>query len=81
MPKGGNKMDTKSDDQIPAIKATIEANKQVADNNHRETTENTKQLTDTLNQVLVELKDKKNISKYSPAQKDTLTTPEPTTTV
>ena len=74
MPKGGNKMDTKSDDQLLAIEATIEdnnqeadKNKQEADKNHKEATENIKQLTETLNQVLAELKDKNNISKSLPA--------------
>ena len=45
-------MDTKSDDQFLAIEATIEANKQEIDKNHNETTENIKQLTETLNKVL-----------------------------
>ena len=88
MPKGGNKMDTKSDDQVLVIEATIEANKQEADKNkqeadknHKETTDNIKQLTETLNQVLVELKDKNNILKSSPAQKYTSTPPDPTTMV
>ena len=38
MPKGGNKIDTKYDDQFLAIEATIEANKKEADKNHKETT-------------------------------------------
>ena len=37
MPKGGNKMDTKSDEQFLVIEATIEANKQESDKNHKET--------------------------------------------
>ena len=74
-------MDTKSDDQFLAIEATIEANKQESDKNHNETTENIKQLTETLNTVLKGLTDKNNISKSSPAQKDTATPPDPTTTV
>ena len=85
-------MDTKSGDQFLAIESTIaankqeadetiEANKQEADKNHKETTENIKQLAETLNQVLAELKDKNNISRSSPAQKDTSTPPDPTTTV
>ena len=45
-------MDTKSDDQFLAIEATIEANKQKAYKKHKETTENIKHLTETLNQVL-----------------------------
>ena len=31
IPKGGNKMDTKSDDQFIILQATIESNKQEAD--------------------------------------------------
>ena len=74
-------MDTKSNDQFLAIEATIEANKQEADKNHNKTTENIKQLTETLNQVLAGLTDKNTISKSSPAQKDTTIPPDPTTTV
>ena len=74
-------MDTKSDGQFLAIEANIEVNKQEADKNHNETTENIKKLTETLNKVLKGLKDKNNISKSSPAQKDTMTPPDPTTTV
>ena len=74
-------MDTKSGDQFLAIEATIESNKQEADKNHNKTTENIKQLTETLNKVLKGLTDKNNIQKSSPAQKDTTTPPDPTTTV
>ena len=82
MPKGGNNMDTKSDDQFLAIRATIKAKKQETDNNHKETNENITLLTETLNQFLAEMKrDKNNISKSSPSQKDTSTPPDPTTTV
>ena len=44
-------MDTKSDDQLLAIEATVEASKREADKNHKETTDNIKQITETLNQV------------------------------
>ena len=81
MPKGGNKMDTKSDDQFLSIESTIESNKQEADNNHKEATDNIKQITETLNQILAEMKDKKNIPKSSTYQKDTSTPTDPTTTV
>ena len=75
-------MDTKSDDHLLDIEATIEANKQEDDKNHKEATENTKQIIETLNQVLAEMKNNKNnVSKSSPAQKDTLTTSDPNTTV
>ena len=80
MPQGGNMMNTNSDDQFLAIEATIESNKHEADKNHKETTENIKQITETRNRVLEEMKDKNNISKSSPAQKDTSTPPDPTTT-
>ena len=36
MPKGANKMDTKSDEQLLVIEATIEANKQESEKNHKE---------------------------------------------
>ena len=75
-------MDTKSDDQFLAIEATIESNKQEADKNHKDTTENIKQIIETINQVLAETKkDKNNISKSSPVHKDTSTPPDPITTV
>ena len=74
-------MDTKSDDQFLAIESTIEANKQEADKNHNKTTENIKKLTETLNKVLKGLTDKNNISKSSPAQKDTTPPQDPTNTV
>ena len=75
-------MDTKSDDQFLAIEATIEANKQDSDKKHNETTESIKQLTETLNKVFLKGQpDQNNISKSSPAQKDTSTPPEPITTV
>ena len=74
-------MDTKSDDQFLAIEATIETNKQEADKKHNKTTENIKQLTETLNKVLKGIPDKNNISKSSPAQKYTPTPTDPTTTV
>ena len=37
MPKGGNKMDTKSYEQFLVVEATIETNKQEADKNHKKT--------------------------------------------
>ena len=46
MPKGGNKMDTKSDEQFLVIKATIDTNKQDADKNHNKTDEKLKLLTE-----------------------------------
>ena len=78
-------MDTKSDDQFIAIEArlgaTIEANKQDSDKKHNETNESIKLLTETLNKVLKGQPDQNNISKSSPAQKDTMTLPDPTTAV
>ena len=75
-------MDTKSDEQLLVIESTIEANKQEANKNHKETDEKIKENTETLKQILAEMnKDKNNISKYSPAQKDTSNPTDPTTTV
>ena len=60
-------MDTKSDDQFLAIEATIEANKQEADNNnqeadknHNETADKIKENNETLKHILVEMKKDKN---------------------
>ena len=75
-------MDNKSNEQFPVIESTIESNKQESDKNHKETAEKITLLTETLNQILEKMKkDKNNISKSSTAQKDTLTPPDPTTTV
>ena len=82
-------MDTKSDEQFLVIEATIEANKQESDKNHKNTdekitllTENQKETTETLKLILAEMNiDKNNISKSSPSQKDTSTPPYPTTMV
>ena len=79
--KGSNKIDTNSDYQFLAIEATIEASKQDSDKKHNETNESIKQLTETLNRVLLKRNsDQNNISKSSPSQKDTMTLPDPTTT-
>ena len=53
-------MDTKSNDQLLVIEATIEAKKQEADKNHKENTENIKKIIETLNQVLAEMKKDQN---------------------
>ena len=88
-------MDTKPDEQFFFIKATIETNKQEADNTHKKTDEKLTLLTDNQNetnekitllteylQVLTALMIyKNNISKSSPYQKYTSTPPEPTTVV
>ena len=95
MPKGGENMDTKSDEQFLFIEATIETNKQEADNNHKKTggkitppTENHKEtnekitlLTENLQVLTAMMIDKIFFSKSSPAQKDTSTPPYPTTVV
>ena len=46
MPKGGNKMDTKSGEQFLVIEATVEANKKEYDKNHKETDEKITLLTE-----------------------------------
>ena len=89
MPKGGNNMDTKSDDQFFDIEATIVANKQESDKNHKETDERITLLTEKHNETHETLKiilaimkiDNKDISKFSPSHKDKSTPPDPTTTV
>ena len=82
-------MDTKSEEQFLFIESTIEANKQEYDKNHKKTdkkltllTDNQKENNEKLALLLTEMKiDKNNISKSSPAQKDTTTPTDPTTTV
>ena len=82
-------MDTNYDEQFLFIEATIEANKQESDKNHKKTdekitrlTDNQKETAETLKLILAEMKiGKNNIQKTSPSQKDTSTPPDPTTTV
>ena len=82
-------MDINSDEQLLSIEVTIEANKQESDNNQKETadkitllTKNQKETTETLKLILATMKkDKNDISKSSPAHKDTSTPPDPTTMV
>ena len=79
MPKGGNKMDTKSDEHLLIIQETIESNNQEADDNDMKTAEkqiNTDekltQLTENL-QVLTELTmDQTNIYKPTRPRKSHL---------
>ena len=83
-------MDTKYDEDFLVIEATIEANKQQSDKTHknnnekitlitenqRETNEKLKETNEKLTLILTAMNiDKNNISKYSPAQKDTFTPP------
>ena len=74
-------MDTKSDEHFLFIESTIEANKQEADKNHKETNEKLTLLTDNLQVFTALMIDKTNISKSSPSQKNTLTLPYYTTMV
>ena len=81
-------MDTKSDEQLPIIQETIEANKQDADDKYMKTAEKLMktdekitQLTENLQVFTVLTMDQTNISKSSPTQKDTSTHPYPTTVV
>ena len=81
-------MDTKSDEQFLIIQATIEANKQEADQKQMNTAdkkmktyEKLTQHTETLNNLTAFMMDQTNNSKSSPTQKDTQTPPDPTTVV
>ena len=74
-------MDTKSDEQFLVIEATIEANKQEADKNKINNDEKLTLLIENLQLLTAFITDKTNISKSTPAQKDTLTPPDPTTVV
>ena len=60
MTKGGNKMDTKSDDQFLAIEANIEANCQEADKNKQESDKNHK---DTAEKITLLTENQKETSK------------------
>ena len=81
MPKGGNKIDNKSDENFLIIQDTIEANKQEAAEKQIKTDEKITQLTETLNNLTAFMMDQTNNSKSSPTQKDTSTPPDPTTVV
>ena len=81
-------MDTKSDEQFLIIQATIESNKQEADEKQRKnaekqmnTYEKLTQLIETINNLTEFMMDQNNIPKSSPTQKDTSTPPDPTTMV
>ena len=78
-------MDTKSDEQFLVIESTIESNNQEFYKNHKNNdekltllTENQKETNEKLTLLVTKkMIDKNKISKSSPAQKDTLTPPDP----
>ena len=79
-------MENKSDEHFLIIQATIEANKQEADEKkmntaekQMKTDEKLTQLTETINNLTSFMMDQTNNSKYSPTQKDTSTPKDPTT--
>ena len=72
--KGSNKTENKNEDQFILMKEEIENNKQ-------EMKAEMKDIKETLKTFTAFMMDQTNISKSSPAQKDTLTPPDPTTTV
>ena len=74
-------MDNKSDEQFIAIEASIESNKQEADRNQVKNDEKLTKITEDLQKLTTCMMDQTNISKSSPAQKDTSTHPDPTTVV
>ena len=67
-------MENKSEDQFILMKEEIENNKQ-------EMKAQMKDIKETLKTFATLMMDQTNISKSSPAQKDTLTPPDPTTVV
>ena len=81
MPKGGNKIYTKSYEQFLVIEATIKSNKQEADEKQMKTDDKLTLLTENLQVFTSFMMDHTNISKSSPAQKDTSTPPYPITVV
>ena len=74
-------MDTKSNEHLLVIKATIEYNNQEADKNQMKTDEKLTLLTENLQKLTTFMMDQTNIYKSSPSQKDTSTNPDPTTVV
>ena len=81
-------MDTNYDEQFLIIQATIEANKQEADEKQMNTSEKQIKTDEKLTQIIENLQvftafmmDQTNISKSSPTQKTTSTPPYPTTMV
>ena len=81
-------MDTKYDEQLLIIQATIEAKNQEAYEKQLKTAEKQMkndekltQLTETINNLTAFIMDQYNITKSSPTQKDTSTPTDPTTAV
>ena len=61
MPKGFNKMDTKSDEQLLGIEATIESNTQEPDKNQVNNDEKLTLLTENLQKLTTFMMDQTNI--------------------
>ena len=74
MPSGQNNMDNKSDDKLLIIQATIETNRQYSD-------EKTNNLTEDLTAMITSMMDQIKIDKFSPDNKDSPNTQDPTTVV
>ena len=74
-------MDNKFDKQYLIIQATVEANKQETGEKQMKTNEKLTQITENLKVLTAFIMDQTNNSKFSLAQKDTLTPPDPTTVV
>ena len=74
-------MEKNNEDQFILTKEEIENNKQELKAEMKDVKENIKDIKETLRTFATFMTDQTNISKYSPAQKDTLTPPDPTTTV
>ena len=82
MPKGSNNMENKNEEQFILMKEEIENNKQEYKYEMKDMKETlTTLMMDQTNKLTIFMKDHTNISKSSPAQKDTTTPPDPTTTV
>ena len=74
-------MDNKNEEQFILMKEEIENNKQEFKSEMKDMKETlTTLMMDQNNKLTTFMKDQTNISKSSPAQKDTTTTPDPTTT-
>ena len=81
MPKVSNKTDNKNEDQFILMKEENINNKQEFKAEIKDIKEDIKDIKETLNKITTFMMDQTNILKSSPAQKDTSTPPDPTTTV
>ena len=74
-------MDNKSDGNFLIIQATIDSNRQDTDEKQMKTNEKLPKITEIIKILTAFMMYQTNNSKFSPAQRDTSTPPDPTTVV